>query len=144
MAVGVLRCAQLSAGRADRPTVDSSDSLLSLLALSLAMSAIACAKPLVHGFTWQEFCCLTHDNSLLLLLYQVSPIYAPSHVRHDDVPAAAIDEDHVAQAWEPCFVLAVEGCQFLCLFLGPSLQLGLLGGALAAVHLLRAQPRMGS
>lgn len=54
MVVGVLRCAQLSAGIADRPTVDSSDSLFSLLALSLAMSAIACAKPLEHDFTWQQ------------------------------------------------------------------------------------------
>lgn len=46
-----LECAQLSAGRADLPTVDSSDSLFSLLALSLAMSAIACAKPLEQGLT---------------------------------------------------------------------------------------------
>lgn len=44
---------QLSEGIAERPTVDSSDSLLSLLALSLAMAAIACAKPLEHGLTWQ-------------------------------------------------------------------------------------------
>ena len=44
MTVDVVRTGQPSAGRADRPTVDSSDSLLSLLALSLAMSAIACGR----------------------------------------------------------------------------------------------------
>lgn len=54
IAVGVFRCAQVSAGRADRPTVDSSDSLLSLLALSLAMSAIAWEKPLEDGSRCQD------------------------------------------------------------------------------------------
>lgn len=52
----VSKLAQIPPGRAECPTVDSSDSFLSFPALSLAISAMACSKVSVSLAIQRSYC----------------------------------------------------------------------------------------